>query len=72
MNTTSTEDVESRIKRKFEDRIKAKGLTRKAVYTAVGMSRNTFELKMAGGDFGLREVIRLALFLDLDLDELVH
>lgn len=68
---TGIEDLETRIKSKIEARIKSKGLTRKAVYNGVGMSRNTFELKMAGGDFGLRELIRLATFLEFDFDELV-
>jgi DNA-binding XRE family transcriptional regulator len=69
---TPNEDREAAIKQRIEAVRVAKGLTRKAVYSAIGISRNTYEVKMAGGSFYVRELIRAAGALGMDFDELVR
>ena len=69
---TPNEDRETAIKQKIEAAIEAKGLTRKAVYSAIGISRNTFEVMMAGGSFYVRELIRAAHAIGVDFDELMR
>ncbi|MEA5453252.1 helix-turn-helix transcriptional regulator [Sinomonas sp. JGH33] len=69
---TPNEDREAAIKQRIEAAMEAQGLTRKAVYGAVGISRNTFEVKMAGGSFYVRELIRVADVIGIRLDDLVR
>jgi hypothetical protein len=72
---TPNQDPEA-VERTIKDRIEAartgRGLTRKAVYTSIGISRNTFELKMAGGSFTVRELIKAAHAVGLRFDELLR
>lgn len=68
---TPNEGREAAIKERIEAAIKAQGLSRKAVYSAIGISRNTFEVKMAGGSFYIRELIRAADAIGISFDELV-
>jgi cell division ATPase FtsA len=66
------EAVERVIKDRIEAARRAEGLTRKAVYTSIGISRNTFELKMAGGSFTVRELIKAARAVKLHFDDLLR
>jgi hypothetical protein len=59
----------------IKDRIEAiriaKKLTKQAVYTAMGISRNSYELKMAGGSLSLREAIRAADLYEMPIEDLL-
>ena len=69
---TDAGDPEHRVIAAIEGRMKANRITRKAVYTAAGLARSTFEDKMKNGGFRLREVIRILNFLHLDFDKTVR
>ena len=61
--------------RAIKDRLEAlrteRGITKQAAYNAAGISRNSYELKIKGGSFSLLEIIRLADFYEVPLDDLV-
>ncbi|GAB2768116.1 helix-turn-helix domain-containing protein [Sinomonas soli] len=63
-------DPEAVLRERIQAAIEDQGLTRKAVYNAIGISRNTFEDKMASGRFYVRELMRAATALNTTFHEL--
>jgi hypothetical protein len=63
-------DPEAILKERIQTAIDDLGITRKAVYNAIGISRNTFEDKMASGRFYVRELLRAAPVLKTTFSEL--
>lgn len=67
----TTEARERAIKDRLEALREQRGVTKQAAYNAAGISRNSYELKIRGGSFSLREIIRLADFYEVPLHELL-
>lgn len=63
-------DPETVIKARIKAAIDDQGLTRKAVYGAIGVTRNTFEARMARGGFYVKELISAADVLGMTFHEL--
>ncbi|MCX2746705.1 hypothetical protein OOZ51_02615 [Arthrobacter sp. MI7-26] len=70
MSTIQLSDPEAVVKARIQTAMDNDGLTRKAVYSAIGISRNTFEVRMARGGFYVRELIRAADALGMTFHEL--
>lgn len=67
---TPHQDPEQVLKERIQAAIDEHGITRKAVYNAIGVSRNTFEDKMASGRFYVKELMRAAPALKTTFSEL--
>lgn len=63
MTTTQAPEA-AELARKIEDRIAAKGVSRKSIYTKAGMSRDSFERSMSGTrSFTMIEIMNIAASL---------
>lgn len=75
MNTTpppGTQAAASEISQKIEKYIAAKGITRITIHAAAGISRPTFNAKMAdGGRFTINELIRISAHLGIPVYEIL-
>lgn len=69
MNTP--EVIEQGVRNRLEALRIEHGATKQAAYNAAGLSRNSYELKMANGSFKLIEAIRLANFYGEPIDKLL-
>lgn len=69
---TDTTAPEAEIAQKIESRLAAKGLSRKSIHDAAGISRPTFDRSMAGGrSFTINELIRIASKLGVPAYEIL-
>lgn len=68
---TTPQEVENQLARNIENHLAAKGITRKSLFDQAGISRNTFERKMAGGGFTVQELMRFAPVLKVHVSELL-
>lgn len=75
MNTPTpidTHATEAEIAQKIEQQLAAKGIPRTDIHAAAGISRPTFNAKMAGGrSFTVNELIRIAAKLGVPVYEIL-
>lgn len=75
MNTQTpldTQAPEAEISQKIEKHLAARGLTRKSIHDAAGISRPTFDRSMAGGrSFTINELIRIAAKIGVPVYEIL-
>lgn len=70
--TTDTQGPETEIAQRIEKYIAAKGISRTAIHAAAGISRPTFNSKMAGGrSFTVNELLRISNHLGVPIYEIL-
>ena len=63
---------EAQLARKIENRMAAKGASRRSVYLDARMTRRTFELSMSGErSFTINELMRIASVLDVPVSAIM-